>query len=64
MSTQVNCAQVKLFVAALNKIATNRNSARFTTEELEHYARDMRLQVANFADFLDVSATELYEELR
>lgn len=46
---------VKLFVQALNKAASNRGHAKFTTDELERFAKDMRLQVTSFADFLEVS---------
>jgi hypothetical protein len=47
--------QVKLFVQALTKAASNRGHAKFTSEELERFGRDLRLDVPSFADFLDVS---------
>jgi len=49
--------QVKFFVQALNRAASNRGSAKFTTEELEHYVRDMRLQVVSVMEFLEVRGT-------
>ena len=52
--------QVKLFVTALNKAASNRGSALFSTDELERFSRDMRLQVPVFADFLDVLNQQSY----
>ena len=52
--------QVKLFVAGLTKASSNRGSAIFTTAELERFARDMRLSVPSFVDFLEVLNQQSY----
>lgn len=52
--------QVKMFVAALNKAASNRGNPRFTTDDLERFARDMKLSVVSFADFLEVLNQQSY----
>ena len=46
--------QVKLFVQGLTKAASNRGSSKFTSDELERFAKDMRLQLTSFQEFLEV----------
>lgn len=53
--------QVKLFASALAKAASTRGNAKFTTEELERFARDLRVQVPSFSEFLDVRARASFD---
>jgi DNA helicase MCM8 len=52
--------QAKLLVAALSKAADNRGHAKFTTEEIDRCARDLRIDGASVADLIDVLNQQSY----
>jgi hypothetical protein len=56
--------QVKLFVSVLTKASSNRGSAIFTTAELERFAKDTKLSVPSFSDFLEVCTRVLLSPCR